>query len=77
MTIVDPAAVATDLNSRAPYHAPRACIAVSAGAFLVDGLAIVARAMTTSDQPMALIAVDNLDLNPSGMGIYPLAAKPS
>ena len=34
------------------------------------------RVMRTSVQEMALTAVDNLDLNASGMGIYPLSAKP-
>ena len=32
--------------------------------------------MMDLDQAMALTAVDNLDLNASGMGIYPLSAKP-
>ena len=78
ITIVDPAAAATSLNSRSPCHFTRSRVAVGAGLVPVGshGPAEIDRVIRTSDHAMALTAVDNLDLNASGMGIYPLSAKP-
>ena len=68
IVIVEPATAATDLNSRSPRRALASSLAVSAGAVAVDTMA--------PDHAMALTAVDNLDLNASGIGIYPLSANP-
>ena len=78
ITIVDPAAAATSLNSRSPCHFARSRVAVGAGLVPVGsrGPAEIDRVIRTSDHAMALTAVDNLDLNASGIGIYPLSAKP-
>jgi hypothetical protein len=68
MVIVEPARAATDLNSRSPSRALAPSLALSAGARAVD--------MMAPDQAMALTAVDNLDLKASGIGTYPLSARP-
>ena len=61
MVIVEAARAAIDLNSRSPTRAPAASLARGAGAVAVD--------MMDLGQEMALTAVDNLDLNESGIGI--------
>src|SRR6201992_2842852 len=68
IVIVEPAAPATDLNSRSPRRALASSLAVRAGAVAVDTMA--------PDHAMAFTAADNLDLNASGMGMYPLSANP-
>lgn len=69
MTIVEPAADAASLNSRSP-RAGRMSTATSAG--FVSGSVTT----STSDQAIALTAVDSLDLNSSGIGMYPLSPRP-
>lgn len=63
ITIVNPAADAANLNSRSARRDARASTSTSAG------LASGPRTTSTPDQAMAFTAVDNLDLNPSGIGI--------
>ncbi|CKR22358.1 Uncharacterised protein [Mycobacterium tuberculosis] len=70
MTIVEPAADAASLNSRSPRRAGRMSTATSAG--FVSGSVTT----STSDQAIALTAVDSLDLNSSGIGMYPLSPRP-
>jgi hypothetical protein len=74
-TIVHPAAAATDLNIRSPRCTARGLIAVRAG-FVPGGLTRSPSATTNSGHEMALTAADNLEPNASGMGMYPLSAKP-
>src|SRR6201996_1483129 len=68
MVIVEAARPATDLNRRSPARALAPSPALRGGAVAVD--------MTALDQAMALTAVDSPDLNASGIGMYPLSAKP-
>src|ERR1700733_12224748 len=78
ITIVQPAAATTNVKSRSPRRAAAPSRVMSAGVVPVksgDGVGGPC-AMTALDHLMSLTAVDNLDLNESGMGIYPLSAKP-
>ena len=68
MVIVEAARAATDLNSRSPARALAPSPALRGGAVAVDMMAL--------DQAMALTAVDSLDLKASGIGMYPLSARP-
>src|SRR5690242_15402409 len=68
-TIVEPAAAAINLNSRSARRPTCSLSAVSAGFSAVDGLIAVPRVTTTSGYVMALMEVDNLALNESGIGM--------
>src|SRR6202012_3037805 len=77
-TMVEPAAVATDLNSRSPRPSARGVVFFRAPVSRVSFFALVARTRptTTSDHEMALTAVDNFGWKESGIGMYPLSVKP-
>jgi hypothetical protein len=59
--IIEPASAATNLNSRSPRSDLAPSPALSAGVIAFGKMAL-------DRQAMALTAVDNLDLNASGMG---------
>src|ERR1700761_1668043 len=68
MVIVEAARAAADLKSRSPAGALAPSPALRAGTVAVDMMAL--------DQAMALTAVDSQGFKASGIGMYPLSAKP-